>query len=81
MSVYVPTAFEELVEYLARYATPEQILDFRPSEEAQTRATELLERNSDGTLTPDEYRELQQMLYFDRIVSALKAKALAFPAL
>lgn len=74
--LHIPTAFEELVAYLAEKAQPEEILAFEASEEAQLRAEELLERNSLGTLTLDERLELEQMLHFDRVVSALKAKAL-----
>lgn len=73
---HIPTAFEELVSYLAEKATPEEILAFEASEDAQSRAEELLAHNSEGTLTLDERLELEQMLHFDRLVSALKAKAL-----
>ncbi len=74
--LHIPTAFEEFVAYLAEKATPQEILAFEASEEAQARAEVLLERNSAGTLTLDERLELEQMLHFDRLVSSLKAKAL-----
>jgi hypothetical protein len=35
----------------------------------------LLDRNTEGELTPEEAVELQQMLQFDRMVSVLKARA------
>ncbi|MFN8372102.1 MAG: hypothetical protein U0694_04410 [Anaerolineae bacterium] len=74
--LHIPTAFEELIAYLAEKATPEEILAFEASEDAQSRAEALLERNSTDTLTLDERLELEQMLHFDRLVSTLKAKAL-----
>ena len=74
--ITIPSAFEELVEYLAQKATPDEILAFEASESAQTRAEELLERNSEGALTLEESLELEQMVHFDRIVTGLKAKAL-----
>jgi hypothetical protein len=68
--------YTQLVEHLARTATPEEILAFKVSEEAQQRADELLERNNEGELTSSEVVELQQMLEFERMMSVLKAKAL-----
>lgn len=76
MAAIIPTAYDELVEYLAERANPQEIIDFKVSDAAQARADELLERNSEGLLTAEERLELEQMRYFDRIVSLLKAKAL-----
>lgn len=69
--------YEDLLAYLIDKATPEAILAFTVSDAAQERATELLERNNAGTLTPDEAAELEQMLHADRLVSVLKARALS----
>lgn len=76
MAVIIPTVYDELVEYLATKATPQEILSFEISEAAQARAEELLERSHDNNLTPEEHLELEQMRYFDRKVSLLKAEAL-----
>ncbi len=73
-NIVVPV-FQELVEYLAQKATPEEVLAFKVSEAAQRQAEELTERNKAGTLTPEEAVELQQLLEFDLLVSRLKAKA------
>jgi hypothetical protein len=72
----VSPVYDELVEYLAQMASPEQILAFKVSEAMQERADELLDRNNEGELTPEEAVELQQMLHFDRIVSLLKTRAI-----
>lgn len=72
---FVPSIYDELIDYLAEKATPEEILAFKPSLQAQNRATDLLERNNAGTITPIEYLELQQMMHFDRRIALLKAKA------
>ncbi len=76
VALHVPTAFEELVKYLAERASPEEVLSFQVSDEAQARAEYLLERNNSGLLTADESVELAQMAYFDGLVSVLKAAAL-----
>ncbi len=71
----VSPVYQEFIDYLAQVATPEQILSFKVSEAMQQRADELLDRNNEGELTPEEQAELQQMLQFDRMVSILKARA------
>ncbi len=71
----VSPVYQELVEYLARSATPEQILAFKVSDTMQQRADELLDKNNEGELTPEEGVELQQMLQFERMVTLLKAHA------
>ena len=76
-TIKIPLLYDELLDYLIERATPEEILAFAASEEAEARAAELLEKNNAGTLTPEEQVELQQLLYVDRKVSVLKAKAAA----
>ncbi len=71
----VSPVYQELVEYLARSASPEQILAFKVSDAMQRRADELLDKNNEGELTSEEAAELQQMLQFERMVSLLKAHA------
>ncbi len=73
----VPPIYDELLDYLLEKATPEEILAFKASEKADERAADLLDRNNAGILTPAEALELEQMLYFDRKISVLKAKAAA----
>lgn len=77
MSANVLPVFDAFLDYLVEKATPQEILAFSVPEEEQERATELLERQNAGKLTPDERIELDRMLEFDRWVSLLKAKALA----
>ena len=76
MADYAPI-YDNFLDYLIEKATPAEILAFRPSAEAQERAQTLLDRSSEGTLTPEERAELDQMLQMDRLVSVLKARALA----
>lgn len=68
--------YDEFLDYLIEKATPQEILAFKASPEAQATAQDLIERNNAGMLTPDEARMLGQMLEFERMLSVLKAKAL-----
>lgn len=77
MATNVLPAFDSFLDYLVEKATPQEILAYSVSPEEQERASELLERQNAGTLTPDEAAELQRMAELDRLVSLLKAKALA----
>lgn len=77
MAVTIPLIYDELLDYLIDNATPQEIMDFKPSKRAEARAAYLLDRNNSGQLTPSEKIELEQMLYFDRKLSVLKAKAAA----
>ena len=66
----------ELLDYPVEKATPQEILAFKASPEAQAYAQELLERQSAGRLTPEDAQILAQMEQVERLMSVLKAKAL-----
>ncbi|MBN1429229.1 MAG: hypothetical protein JXB07_12715 [Anaerolineae bacterium] len=70
-------AFNAFPDYLVEKATPQEILAFSVPPEGQERAGELLDRQNAGVLTPIEAIGLERMREFDRLVSLLKAKALA----
>lgn len=71
------TGIDDLLDYLVEKATPQEILAFEASEEAKERARELIERNNAGTLTAEERVEIEQILEVERLVTMLKARALA----
>lgn len=68
--------YDEFLDYLVEKASPEEILAFKASPEAQAYAHELLDKNNEGTLTAEEASVLQQMADFERMMTLLKAKAL-----
>jgi hypothetical protein len=68
--------YDDLLEYLVKKASPQEILAFQPSESAKARALELLEKSSAGELSAEERAELAQMRQIDSFVSVLKARAL-----
>ncbi len=76
-TVYLLPLYDEFLDYLIEKASSAEILAFQASEAAQDYAEELLELNNEGTLTPEEKYQLNQMLQFERMMSVLKAKALA----
>ena len=67
--------YMELVDFVARGATAEEVASFRPSPEAQERVKELLERQRDTGLTEEEAAELDGFVQLDHILGLAKAKA------
>ena len=68
---------DEFLSFILERPTAQQILAYKVSPEVQARITELVERNSEGSLSEIEQQELQEHVEFDRMMSLLKAKALA----
>ena len=66
----------EVISFLARRPAADEIIEFRPSEQVAARAQELLRRNQEGGLTPEEEAELDEMCEVDRFVSLIKAEVL-----
>ena len=65
----------ELVDFVAGGTTPEDVVNFRPSAEAQQRVAELIEREGESRLTPEEAAELSHFLELEHILRMAKAKA------
>ena len=73
---YMSRAYDHLLEYLIEKATPEEILAFSLSDTDKQRAIELLDKQDEDALTPDEIIELEQMREAELLIMALRAKAL-----
>jgi len=69
-------AFDYFLDFIMEKKTPEEILAFRLPDVEKERAIDLLDKQDDDTLTPEETAELQQMIAVERILRALKARAL-----
>lgn len=65
---------EEIADFLARRPAPQEVVDFRPSEGVQRRASELLERNREGELTAQERQELDQFTHAELLMRLIKAR-------
>jgi hypothetical protein len=69
------TLFDQILDFLASTPTPEKIIAFQPPEVLQQRLSDLLEKNRDRQLMPDEQAELDEFLRMNRFMSRLKLKA------
>jgi hypothetical protein len=69
-----PPVYDDLVDLLAKSADADEVLSFRLSDEKQHRLDNLLEKNRDGTLSPQESAELDAFEQFEHVVRLLKAR-------
>ncbi|MEM9955601.1 MAG: hypothetical protein AAF846_28625 [Chloroflexota bacterium] len=77
MAEYIPSNHvqEDVMAFLLTSPTPQEIIAFHASDEAQVRLRYLLEANRNGTLSDTERAELDDATYTNRFVMRLKAKA------
>ncbi|MBI4659008.1 MAG: hypothetical protein HY735_09200 [Verrucomicrobia bacterium] len=65
----------EFLGFLARGPKPSEIVAFRPSAAVVERACELLRRNQETTLTPEEEAEMDDIAELDHVITQAKAQA------
>jgi hypothetical protein len=77
LTEYAPSTSiqEEVLTFLLSSPTPQRIVEFRASDEAQERLRYLLEANRQGTLSSEERAELDEASQMNHFVTLLKAKA------
>jgi hypothetical protein len=68
-------AYLEIIEFIAAGTTPHGVIDFRPSPEAQRKIEDLIAREKEGSLPPEEKQELDHFLELEHILRMAKAKA------
>jgi hypothetical protein len=68
-------AYDEILDFLAAGTTAESIAAFRPSEGAQARVRELVERRTESKITPAEDEELEEYLRLEHLMIMAKARA------
>ena len=71
----VSPAYFEIVEFIAAGTTSEEVARFHPSPEAQRRVAELIQREKESTLSPDEKAELDHFMELEHILRMAKARA------
>ena len=74
MGVTSPVYFE-IIDFIAAGTTPEAVVDFRPSPEAQQRLAALIEREKADSLSPEEKAELDHFMELEHILGMAKARA------
>jgi hypothetical protein len=65
----------ELVDFVASGPTQETVANFRPSAAAHARVADLIEREKETGLKPEETAELDHFLELEHILRMAKARA------
>ena len=74
MSASSPVYFE-IIDFIAAGTTPEAVVQYHPSPEAQRRVAELIEREKSAVLSSEEKAELDHFLELEHILRMAKARA------
>ncbi|MCF2145357.1 hypothetical protein IQ276_002590 [Desmonostoc muscorum LEGE 12446] len=75
-TIDIPAVYQEVIDFLIKRPTPEEILAFKVSPQAQMQLQALLEKNRSTTLTPMELAELDVYEQLEYMMVLLKARAL-----
>jgi hypothetical protein len=67
--------YQEITNFLASNPTLEEMVDFKISAAAQGRLEELLNKEKEEGLTPDEKGEMEKYLQYRHVMILLKASA------
>lgn len=67
--------YQEIIDFLAASPTLEEVVDFKIADSAQERLDDLLDKNREAELTPEERTELDRYLQYRHVMILLKASA------
>jgi hypothetical protein len=75
MPIETPTAYDEIISFIAAGITPKSLIAFQPSEEAKERVADLIFREKNSALTASEKAELDQYMTLEHLLRLAKARA------
>jgi hypothetical protein len=73
-SAPIRTVFGVITDFLTSDPTSEEIIAYRLPPDLEARAHDLLDRNTEGELSPDEIEEMRDFMRADDMMSLMKAK-------
>jgi hypothetical protein len=73
-------AYEEVIDFIAAGSSPAGVIGFHPSEAARQRVADLLEREKNAGVMPEERSELDHYLQLEHLMRLAKARARRFAA-
>ena len=68
-------SYLEIIDFIATGTTPQAVVDYHPSADAQQRVAALIERDKDGKLSPEEKAVLDHFMDLEHILRMAKARA------
>ncbi len=70
--------YREIIDFIAAGTTPQNLVDFCPSEEAKDRIADLIYREKTSGLTPEETAELNHCLQLEHLMRLAKSRARSY---
>lgn len=67
--------YEEIVDFIAAGTTPGSVAHFEASQEAKDQVADLISREKNGALTPQERSDLDSYLKLEHLMRLVKARA------
>lgn len=74
-SVKTTKVYDEIIEFIAAGTTPQSVIDFKLSEAAKERLSDLISQSKTEGLTQEEKGELDKYLVLEHIMRLAKARA------
>lgn len=74
-SVKTTKVYDEIIDFIAAGTTPQSVIDFKLSEAAKERLSDLIYRHTNEGLTQEEKSELDKYLVLEHIMRLAKARA------
>ncbi|XZN91698.1 MAG: hypothetical protein ACM65M_02110 [Microcoleus sp.] len=71
----IPAVYQEVLDFLIKSPIPQEIVNFKVSQQAQTRLQILLDKNRESTLNEMEIAELDVYEQLEHLMILLKARA------
>jgi hypothetical protein len=68
-------AYEEFVDFIAGGPSPQDVVNFRPSDQAKAHVADLIQRQKSAGLNPEETAELDHYLHIEHVMRLAKARA------
>jgi hypothetical protein len=71
-------AYEEIIDFIAAGASPQDVVMFQPSDAAKARVADLIHREKTTGLSPVETAELDHYLQLEHVMRLAKSRAWAY---
>jgi methylase of polypeptide subunit release factors len=75
MTIAIPNAYDEIIDFIAAGLTPTSLIAFQPSEAAKERVAELIFREKNLTLSTEEKAELDRYMVLEHLLRLAKVRA------
>ena len=76
--ITINPAYEEIINFLAGGITSQSLIDFQVSEKVKERVADLIFREKNNVISPNEKIELDHYLILEHLLRLAKARAYEF---